>query len=240
MLAAIRSLLFNTFFFVWSALIIATGWILLPFPRRVLRAHIGMWPKLNFPMMRWLVGTRFEVRGRENIPNEPVIFAAKHQSAWDTMFFLWLDPANAYIMKAELARIPLWGWYMRRCVHIMVDRAGGAGTMREMMRETKAVLADGRSVVIFPEGTRTAPGITGTYHPGVAALYGLNGAKVVPVALNSGLFWPRRSFLKKPGTIVIEFLEPMPAGLKRDVFLAELQSRVEAATRRLENEAQIG
>jgi 1-acyl-sn-glycerol-3-phosphate acyltransferase len=199
-----------------------------------------MWPKLNFPVMRWLVGMRFEVRGRENIPNEPVIFAAKHQSAWDTMFFLWLDPANAYIMKAELARIPFWGWYMRRCAHIMVDRSGGAGTMREMMRETKAVLADGRSVIIFPEGTRTPPGTTGTYHPGVAALYGLNGAKVVPVALNSGLFWPRRSFLKKPGTIIIEFLEPMPAGMKRDAFLAELQSRIEAATRRLENEARTG
>ena len=234
---AIRSLLFNIYFFAWSALIILTGWIVLPLPPGAIRAHIGMWPKLNFPVMKYLLGIRYEVRGRENIPNEPVVFATKHQSAWDTMFFLWLNPANAYIMKAELARIPFWGWYMKRCGHIMIDRAGGASTIREMMRAAKAVLSEGRSVVIFPEGTRTPPGVTGTYHPGVAALYGLNGSRVVPVALNSGLFWPRRSFLKRPGTIVIEFLEPMPVDLKRDAFLTELQARVEAATRRLENEA---
>ncbi|MCD6074984.1 MAG: putative 1-acylglycerol-3-phosphate O-acyltransferase [Rhodospirillales bacterium] len=236
---AIRSFLFNIFFFTWSTLIMLTAWIVLPLPRRFIRNHIGLWPKLNFPVMRWLVGTRFEVRGRQNIPNEPVIFAAKHQSAWDTMFFLWLDPANAYIMKAELGRIPFWGWYMRRCGHIMIDRTGGAGTMREMMRATRAVLDDGRSVVIFPEGTRTMPGITGTYHPGIAALYSQTGATVIPVALNSGLFWPRRSFLKKPGTIVIEFLEPMPAGMKRADFLVELEKRIETATRRLETEAAI-
>jgi 1-acyl-sn-glycerol-3-phosphate acyltransferase len=234
---AIRSLLFNIYFFAWSALIILTGWIVLPFPPKAIRAHIGMWPKLNFPVMKYLLGIRYEVRGRENIPSEPVIFATKHQSAWDTMFFLWLNPANAYIMKSELGRIPFWGWYMKRCGHIMIDREGGGGTIRDMMRAAKAALVDGRSVVIFPEGTRTAPGATGTYHPGVAALYGLNGAKVIPVALNSGMFWPRRAFLKRPGTIVIEFLEPMPADMKRDAFLAELQTRIEAATRRLENEA---
>ena len=234
---AIRSLLFNVFFFAWSTLIMLTAWIVLPLPRRFIRGHIGLWPKLNFPALRALIGTRFEVRGRANIPNKPVIFAAKHQSAWDTMFFLWLDPANAYVMKAELGRIPLWGWYMQRCGHIMIDRSGGAGTMRELMRSTSNTLADGRSVVIFPEGTRTAPGATGTYHPGIAALYSQTGATVIPVALNSGLFWPRRSFQKKPGTIIIEFLEPMPAGMKRADFLVELERRIESATRRLETEA---
>ena len=234
---AIRSALFNVFFFAWSTAIMATAWLLLPLPPRFIRTHIGLWPRGNFPMLRALVGTRFEVRGRERIPDEPVIFAAKHQSAWDTMFFLWLDPANAYVMKAELGRIPLWGAYMRRCGHIMIDRTGGAGTMREMMRATEAVLAEGRSIVIFPEGTRKAPGETGTYHPGIAALYTQTGAKVVPVALNSGLFWPRRAFFKRPGTIVIEFLDPMPEGLSRAAFMAQLKDRVETATRRLESEA---
>ena len=234
---AIRSFLFNVFFFSWSTLIMATAWLVAPWSRRLIRLHIGLWPHGNFPMMRLLVGTGFEVRGRERIPNEPVIFASKHQSAWDTMFFLWLDPANAYVMKAELGRIPLWGWYMRRCGHIMIDRTGGAGTMRELMRATRATLADGRSVVIFPEGTRTAPGTTGTYHPGIAALYSQTGATVIPVALNSGLCWSRRSFLKKPGKIIVEFLDPMPKDLSRAAFMAELETRIETATRRLETES---
>ena len=109
--------------------------------------------------------------------------------------------------------------------------------MRDMIRETKAALDANRSVVIFPEGTRMPPGETGTYFPGVAALYAQTGTTVVPVALNSGKFWPRRAFLKKPGTVVLEFLPPIPQGMKRKAFLKELEYRIEQATRKLEKEA---
>ena len=236
----VRSTLFNLVFFAWSAFLVFSMWALFPFPRGAMRRYVALWPRVMFPVLRALSGVRFEVRGRERIPAEPVIFAAKHQSAWDTMFFLWLHPDNAYVMKAELGRIPLWGWYARRCRHVMVDRKGGMSAMREMIRTTRDILAEGRSVVIFPEGTRTAPGRTGTYHPGVAALYAQAGAKIVPVALNSGMFWPRRSFLKRPGTIIVEFQDPVPQELDRQGFMNELQRRIEQPTRLLETEALKG
>jgi 1-acyl-sn-glycerol-3-phosphate acyltransferase len=233
----LRSTLFNAVFFAWCVFIIFTMWIVLPFPRGVMRRYVALWPWFAFPALRLLAGITFEVRGRERVPAEPVIFAAKHQSAWDTMFFLWLHPDTAYVMKAELARIPLWGWYARRCRHVLVDRKGGLSSMREMIRVSRAILAEGRSIVIFPEGTRTAPGTTGAYHPGIAALYAQAGAKVVPVALNSGLFWPRRSFRKRPGTILVEFQEAIPEGLDRKAFMEELERRIEAPTRLLESES---
>ena len=233
----IRSTLFNLVFFAWSAFLVLSMWILLPAPRSLMRRYVALWPRAMFPVLRLVAGLDFEVRGRTRVPAEPVIFASKHQSACDAMFFLWLHPDNAYVMKAELTRIPLWGWYARRCRHVLVDRKGGLSSMREMMRTTRDILAEGRSVVIFPEGTRTAPGRTGTYHPGIAALYAQAGAKIVPVALNSGIFWPRRSFLKRPGTIIVEFQEPMPDGLGRQAFMDELHRRIEDSTRLLESQS---
>jgi 1-acyl-sn-glycerol-3-phosphate acyltransferase len=234
----LRSALFNVLFFAWCVFLILTMWLLLPAPPRLMRRYVALWPVGTFPALRLITGIRMEVRGRERIPDGPVIFASKHQSAWDTMFFLWLHPDTAYVMKAELARIPLWGWYARRCRHVLVDRAGGMSAMREMVRRTREILAEGRSVIIFPQGTRTPPGeVGGPYHPGVAALYGQAGAPIVPVALNSGTVWPRRAFLKRPGTIVVEFQEPIPEGLERKAFMAELQRRIEEPTRLLESES---
>lgn len=207
----------------------------MPLSRHKFRGVISLWPAVIFWLARYIVGLNFAIEGQENIPDKPVIFAAKHQSAWDTMFFLWLNRHNAYIMKDELRRIPFWSLYMRKSQQIVVDRSGAASTMRKMIAMTKNVLADGRSVVIFPEGTRTPPGETGRYHPGVAALYLQTDAVVVPVALNSGLFWGRRTFVKNPGTITIKFLPPIPPGLDRKGFMTELQTRIEQASRALES-----
>jgi 1-acyl-sn-glycerol-3-phosphate acyltransferase len=233
----IRSAVFNVFFICWTACLLLTLWLLMPFSRDTFRSGIVLWPRLIFPMMRILLGLRYKLEGEENIPDRPVIYAVKHQSAWETMYFLYANKNNAYIMKDELRKIPFWGWYMDKSQHVVVDRKGAANTMRKMIAMTSDILADGRSVVIFPEGTRTPVGETGRYHPGVFALYDQTKAPVVPVAINSGVFWGRRMFVKKPGKITLKFLPPMPVGLDRRAFMAELQDRIETATRALESAA---
>ena len=236
---AIRSALFNILFIGWTIFLLSTLWLLMPIPKQNFRKAVALWPHGSFPLMRYLLGLTFEQRGLENIPNEPVIYASKHQSAWDTMYFLWHHEDNAYVMKGELNRIPFWKWYMDKCQHVVVDRRGGTSAMREMISSTKSILADKRSVIIFPEGTRVAPGETRRYHPGIAALYSQTKATVIPVALNSGYFWGRRHFVKKPGVLTIQFLPPIPKNMERKAFMKELETRIESATRKLENEVLI-
>ena len=236
---AIRSALFNILFIGWTIFLLSTLWLLMPIPKQKFRKAVALWPHGSFPLMRYLLGLTFEQRGLENIPNEPVIYASKHQSAWDTMYFLWHHKDNAYVMKGELNRIPFWKWYMDKCQHVVVDRRGGTSAMREMISNTKSILADKRSVIIFPEGTRVAPGETRRYHPGIAALYSQTKATVIPVALNSGYFWGRRHFIKKPGVLTIQFLPPIPKNMERKAFMKELEIRIESATRKLEKEVLI-
>ena len=236
---AIRSALFNILFIGWTIFLLSTLWLLMPIPKQNFRKAVALWPHGSFPLMRYLLGLTFEQRGLENIPNEPVIYASKHQSAWDTMYFLWHHKDNAYVMKGELNRIPFWKWYMDKCQHVVVDRRGGTSAMREMISNTKSILADKRSVIIFPEGTRVALGETRRYHPGIAALYSQTKATVIPVALNSGYFWGRRHFIKKPGVLTIQFLPPVPKNMERKAFMKELEIRIESATQKLEIEVLI-
>ncbi len=233
----IRSAVFNAFFVVLTALVLLTYWPLRLFPRRYMRKTIRLWGIGVRAGLKGLVGLDFEIRGRQNIPPGPAIFASKHQSACDTAFFGLIADKPAYILKEELLSIPLWGAYARRCGAIIVNRAGGASALKKMVRDSEAAIDRGHTVIIFPEGTRTAPGQVLPYQPGIAALYARTSAPVVPVALNSGLFWPRRGFVKRPGTIVVEFLPALPPGLDRRAFMAELESRIETATDRLATEA---
>lgn len=237
MLAAFRSVLFNAFLAVYAPLSVLLMCLTLPFPRGVLMAMVRGWPRLSTPLFRGLIGLSHEFRGRENIPQGPYIVAAKHQSAWDTMaFYLVIDDA-AYVLKKELLQIPFYGWCARKAGMIGVDRRGGATALRAMVEQAQDFLKAGRPVVIFPEGTRTRPGHRLPFQPGVAALYTRLGVPVVPVALNSGLFWGRRSFIKQPGRIVVQFLPPIPPGLDRKVFMRELEERIEAASAELNAEA---
>ncbi len=235
-MAHIRSLIYNGFFFVWTAMLLAVMWLFLPFPRPATQFFVRLWGLGNRVALRLIIGLTYEIRGSENIPAGAAIIACKHQSVWETMFFhsVFRDPA--YILKQELSRIPLWGWYARKCQAIVVDRSGGASALKAMVRGARIALRDGQQVIIFPEGTRVAPGNRLPYHPGVAALYSQCGVPVVPAALNSGLFWSRRAFIKKPGTVVIEFLPAISPGLDRRSFMKELADRIESATTRLEAE----
>jgi 1-acyl-sn-glycerol-3-phosphate acyltransferase len=170
-----------------------------------------------------------EVRGREFIPEGPAIIASKHQSEWETLIFLHLLCDPVYIMKKELAYIPGYGQFARKMKMIFIDRAGYAKSLRELVKAAQISISTGRALVIFPEGTRVEPGKKLAYRPGIAALYGAIGVPVTPVVHNSGLFWPKQSFRKYAGTIVIRFLEPIEPGLERREFMARLENTMENA-----------
>lgn len=232
-MTALRSLLFNVLFFTWSALIMVLCLPLLLLPRAATFFCTRVWARVTFFLLAHVCGLRHEVRGLENLPDGPCLIAAKHQSAWDTLIFPLLIEQPAYVYKRELLRVPVFGWYLARTEGIPVDRAGGARALRALVEAARRCLAQGRPIVIYPEGTRVAPGKTRAYHPGVAALYDRLGLTAVPVAVNSGLFWGRRSFRKKPGVIALEVLPAIPPGLSRRDFTAELERRIETASRRL-------
>ncbi len=233
----VRSLLFNIYFFGWTIFVLLVFWLLLPLPRRYMQRAVRLWGLGVQHGLKWIVGTGCEVRGRENLPPGPVILASKHQSAWDTAFFHVLCDDPSYILKKELTFVPFWGAYAQKCGAIVVDRTAGASALKKMVRLTAKALAAGQQMIIFPEGTRTPPGERHPYFPGIAALYSNTKAPVVPVALNSGVFWGRRSFIKRPGTIVVQILPPLPAGLDRRTFMAQLEERIETATAALIEEA---
>ena len=232
-----RSVLFNAFFLVHHAALVVGLLAFLPFPRRWMQGAVRFWTNVLRMGLKVIVGLELDVRGRDNLPRGACVIASKHQSALDTfVFYLLLNDPN-YVMKKELMRIPVWGWHARKCGAISIDRDGGAGALKQMLRDTDDRMARGRQVILFPEGTRTAPGARQPYNPGIAAVYARIQAPVVPVALNSGLFWGRRSFNKKPGVITVEFLPPMPFGLDRAQFMSELENRIETATDKLVAEA---
>jgi 1-acyl-sn-glycerol-3-phosphate acyltransferase len=233
-LLAARALLFNLFFYVWTTLLSVLTLPAYPFlSERGMRWVARFWMHGLQAVLRLVVGLSYEVRGRERLPPGPAIIASKHQSAWETLIFHVLVPDLAVGLKYELTRIPIFGWYLMRGGAIRIDRGGAARALRSLVDGARAAAARGVSILIFPEGTRRAPEDPPDYKPGVAAVYTALDLPVVPVALNSGLFWSRRSFLKRPGRITVQFLEPIPPGLDRRTFMAELQRRIETATARL-------
>ncbi len=234
---AARSLLFNLTFFAWTFFASIFFLPVLLMPRGAMVWLSRLWAGVTAWLLRHIVGLDYEVRGRENLPAEPALFAFKHQSAWETIVFVLLVPDFAGVLKRELTAIPVFGWYMRKLRMIPIDRAKAGTALRQLVARARERIAEGRSVMVSPEGTRTAPGERRRYLPGVAAIYGELGVAVVPVALNSGLFWGRRSFLKHPGTITVEFLPAIPPGLDRHAFLAMLADRIETASDRLASEA---
>jgi 1-acyl-sn-glycerol-3-phosphate acyltransferase len=229
----LRSFAFNVGWYLGTAIIAIVGLPLLLAPRRWVVAWARLWIVFVLGWLRLTVGIGHRVVGRENLPAGPAIIACKHQSSWETLSFTLLFEDIAIVLKRELLFIPVVGWAMARAGNIAVARGDGAAALRGMVRQGKAAIAEGRSIVIFPEGTRVAPGDRKPYQIGTAALYRQLGVPVVPMALNSGLFWPRRKWIKRPGTITLEILPPIPPGLPRDVFMETLRERIEGATARL-------
>lgn len=229
-----RSLLFLILFYFYMALM---SIVLLPFlllPRRIFKNFARAWLGGCLILTKYVAGIKFKEVGRENIPEGSAIFAAKHQSAWETLALHYIIGDSAYVLKKELLSIPLFGLYLTKMDCVAVDRKAGSKAMKQMIQQARRIIGDGRSLVIFPQGTRTAPGEDKPYHPGVAGLYMQNDVPVVPVALNSGQFWGRNAFKKTPGTITVEYLEPILPGQARRDFMDVLKNRIETANTRIE------
>lgn len=236
----LRSFLFNIGWYIGTTIIAIVGAPILLLPRRYVVAWSLFWIDFCLGWLRLTCRLTHRIRGLENLPAGPVILACKHQSSWETLAFSRIFPQSATVLKRELLFIPIVGWAMARVGNIAVERGEGATALRGLVRQAKQTLAEGRSILIFPEGTRVAPGAERPYQVGTAALYRQLGVPVVPVALNSGVFWGRRKFIKWPGVIDVEILSPIPPGLDRQTFMTTLRGRIEEATTRLVKMAHRG
>ena len=228
-----RAVLFYLLFYLWT---IAYGVLATPFliaPRSVCLAIARVWNRGVMALVRNVAGIDYEVRGAANLPRRPAVIAVKHQSAFETLALPLILGDPALVVKRELFWIPIFGWYLARLGNIGIDRGAGPAALRAIVRRAEKALAQGQPVVIFPEGTRVAPGTRRAYGPGTAALYTMLDVPVVPAALNSGLFWGRRHLAKTRGLVTIEFLPAIAPGLERHQFMAELQLRIEQAAERL-------
>lgn len=229
----VRSVVFVTLFYLWSLVIGLAMLPLLLAPRRWMIAAMRLWCRVMLALLQLTCNLRVEFRGLEHLPPGPVLVGAKHQCMFDTMAPMTVFTDPCYVMKKELMAIPFYGWFSRKAGMIVVDRDGEAKALRGLLADGKAAIKNRRQVVIFPEGHRMAPGTTGPYQPGVAGLYRTLGAGCVPMATNSGMFWPAHGIVRRPGVIVYEFLEAIPPGLSRPAFMAALEDRIETASRRL-------
>lgn len=233
----IRALLYSLVFYVVSALFLVLGsWLLLG-PRSWAMAGLSAHGSTCVWLLEKIVGTRLEVRGAENLPDGAALVASKHQSAWDTFALVPLLHDPAIIMKRELMWIPLYGWFSAKFGMIFVRRDAGPAAIRGMANDAVERVEAGRHILIFPEGTRREPGAEPAYKPGAHFLYTRLGIPCVPLALNSGLYWPRRSLQRNPGTIIVEFQKPIPPGLPRKDFAKRLETAIETASDALVKEA---
>jgi 1-acyl-sn-glycerol-3-phosphate acyltransferase len=229
----VRSVVFNALFYLNTLLWLILGLPTFFLPYRAIIWIAKSWGRVNLVLLRVVAGIDCEVRGREKIPSGPIIVASKHQSAWETFALLPLFDNPVFIVKRELMWVPIFGWLMRKGRMVAVDRGAGSQALIDMTERARVELADGRQLIIFPEGTRRPAGAEPRYKFGVAQLYAAEGVPCLPVALNSGLFWPRRSIRLRPGTVIVEILDPIAPGLDKDAFIKRLQHEIETATARL-------
>jgi 1-acyl-sn-glycerol-3-phosphate acyltransferase len=229
----VRSIIFNVLFYLnlFAHLLAALPTLLLP--RRAIVEVARFWAHTNIWLLRHVCRIDVEFRGLDKIPRGAVLVASKHQSMWETFALLLVLDDPAYILKRELMFIPFFGWYLWKAAMISVNRGRGAQALVDMTVGARAALARGRQIIIFPEGTRRPPGAAPSYRYGVVHLYTETGFPCVPLALNSGLFWPRRSIRRYPGTIVVEVLDPIAPGLDKPAFTSRLEQSIETATARL-------
>jgi len=236
----IRSVLFNLLFYLNLVILLILSIPTLAMPRGAILRVAKLWGRTTLWLLRVVCRIDVEWRGLEKIPPGGIVVAAKHQSVWETFALIALFPDPTFIIKRELIWIPFFGWYAWRAGMIPVDRGAGKSALAGMMVHARKALAERRQIIIFPEGTRRPAGAEPKYKFGVAHLYGESGVPCVPIALNSGLFWPRRRFLRFPGTVRVEVLDPIAPGIDRNAMFVRLQDEIEAATARLVAEGSRG
>jgi len=226
-------MLFNLLFYLNLVVLLVAAIPTLVLPRRAILGMAKLWGHTTLWLLRVVCRIDVEWRGLEKIPPGGIIVAAKHQSIWETFALITLFRDPTFVIKRELLWIPFFGWYAWHGGMIPVDRGAGKAALSGMAVHARKALAEGRQIIIFPEGTRRPAGADPKYKFGVAHLYGEAGVPCVPIALNSGLFWPRRRFLRFPGTVRVEILDPILPGVDRNTAFARLQDEIEAATARL-------
>jgi 1-acyl-sn-glycerol-3-phosphate acyltransferase len=231
-----RSLLFfliqSMLTVVWSLLSLLT----FPLPPLARYRFITVWSRMVVWLARALCGIDYEVRGLQNLPKQPAIILAKHQSAWETLAFQVFLPPQVWVIKRELLRVPFFGWGLAMMSPIAIERSGGMKALKQMLEQGRQRLAQGFWIVIFPEGHRFPPGLKGPYHLGGAWLAVQTGAPAVPVAHNAGYVWPRHSFLKYPGKVTVSIGPPVdPAGMRADKLNQAVEEWIEAEVTRLGN-----
>ena len=233
----LRSVLFSIVFYLNTVVMLIAAIPTFLMPRTAILRVAQAWARVSLFFLRVIVGTKVEYRGLEHLPKGGLLVASKHQSFADIHALLPKLRDPTFILKRELTWIPLFGWFTIKGGMIPVDRSRGASAIADMNRRARDEVVRGRQILIYPEGTRRAPGAEPAYKQGVAHLYRTLGVPCVPVALNSGLYWPRRRMVMQPGTIIVEFLEAIPPGLGRDEFMTTLKDRIEGASNRLLAEA---
>jgi 1-acyl-sn-glycerol-3-phosphate acyltransferase len=227
-MALLRSILFTIVFYPGTLFWVTAAVIAAAFGPRGLTWGVLGWARWHRLCAGWLVGVRTKIQG--SLPPGAVIYASKHQSMFETVEYLVILDHPAVVLKRELADLPGWGRAARLYGVIPVDRGGGAAALRRMLAAARAAVAEGRPILIFPEGTRVPPGVQPALQPGFAGLYKMLGLPVVPVALDSGRLWPRGAFIKKAGLVTMRVGETIPPGLPRN----EIEARVHAAINALE------
>ncbi len=236
----LRSFIFNAAYNFNLFCLVIGGTPTLIFGRHAVQGLGRLWARSSFWLLDKICGAKLEFRGLEHLPPGACIIASKHQSVFETFALTTKTSDFVFVLKRELTMIPFFGWYLKGCDMIAIDRAKRGTVLAQITPRVREALAEGRKFIIFPEGTRRPVGAPPQYKSGVAHLYAATGAVCIPVALNTGVFWPRRGFLRRPGRIVIEFLEPIAPGLDKETFMRTLQTRVETATDRLVAEALNG
>jgi len=229
----LRSALFNVLFYMLVVVLMVAALPALMRGGDAIEWHARRWARLSLALLDRICGLKVEFLGLENVPPGPAILAVKHQSALDVLALILAVEHFSFIYKRELDYLPLFGSYLRSCGQISIDRSKRAAVLGQIVAAAKTKFSEGRRLVIFPEGTRRPVGAPPLYKSGVARIAEASGVACIPVALNSGLFWPRRRFIRRPGTMVVEFLLPIAPDADKAQFMTLLQSRIETATDRL-------
>lgn len=233
MVRFLRSVIFDAAFYITSFIIMIIFLPLMIFPKKIIFWAGRIWASVTMSLLRMIVGLSYRVEGTENLPSGGCIVACKHESAWETLIFHILLNRPGYALKRELMWIPLINLYFWRMGMVVIDRGAGTKALKSLIQGARRIIEQGRPLVIYPEGTRGAPGLPGHYQAGVGVLYKDLNVPVVPVALNSGSFWGRRSPIKLPGQIVIQFLPPIQPGLARAEFMEKLENSIEKNSQNL-------
>ena len=237
-MTTVRSLLFVAWLYLSMAIFALLLSPVLLFGSAASMGVIKGWARFVLFGLRVLCGVRVEVRGLEHWPEGPALIAGKHQGMLDVIAPFTFLSNPCFVMKKELMVLPFFGWFAVKLGNIVVDRGAAAKALRKMLGDARRWAADGRQILIFPEGTRMAPGETTEFKPGVAGLYSVMKVPCVPVALNTGHFWRAHGILRKPGVATIRFLEPIAPGLPRDEFMTLLKQRIDTATAELDAAAE--